>query len=224
MTYPQVISAVFMNRPNRFIANCLVQGQETVCHVKNTGRCKELLVPGCTVYLTPGMNPTRKTPYDLIGVEHEGQIVNIDSMAPNAAVAEWLPTFLPQGAEIRGEYKFGDSRMDFYAKAGNQEYLLEVKGVTLQRDGVALFPDAPTTRGVKHLRELTRAVAQGIPCYVVFVIQMKGVTHFSPNTQTDPAFAKALQEADSAGVKIVAMDCTVTPDSMTLDQQVPVKL
>ncbi len=222
--YQTIIPAVFLDRPNRFIANCLVEGKKTVCHVKNTGRCKELLLPGCRVFLTPGENPARKTPYDLVAVEHKGEIINIDSQAPNKAVAEWLPSLLPKGAVIHAEHKFGASRMDFYAKAGEQEYLMEVKGVTLKREGVALFPDAPTTRGTRHLEELAKATALGYTCYVIFVIQMQGVTHFSPNIDTDPAFAKALQQAVEAGVRVIAMDCDVTPDSMVLRNPVNLKL
>ncbi len=224
LNYKIGIKAIFQSRPNRFIAHCLVDGKETVCHVKNTGRCKELLLPGCTLYLCPGENPARKTPYDVIGVEQNGQIINIDSMAPNRAVAEWLPSFLPKGAAIRPETKFGDSRIDFYAKAGEEEFLIEVKGVTLKRNGVALFPDAPTTRGVKHLKELTKAARQGYRCYVIFVIQMQGVSYFAPNDQTDPAFAEALRQADAAGVHILAMDCTVTPTQMELNREIPVRL
>ena len=224
MQYQQVIPAVFCSRPNRFIAHCLVEGKETVVHVKNTGRCKELLLPGCNVYLTPGENPARKTPYDLIAVKHRGQIVNIDSMAPNKAVEEWLPRLLPEGAVIRPETKFGESRMDFYAKAGEQEFLIEVKGVTLKKDGVALFPDAPTARGVKHINELIAAVKKGYTCYAVFVIQMEGVTAFSPNEQTDPAFAKVLRKAEKAGVNVLAMDCTVTPNTMNIHGEIPVTL
>ena len=224
LQYTKVIPAEFCSRPNRFIAICKVAGQETVCHVKNTGRCKELLLPGCRVFLTPGENPARKTPYDLIAVEKEGETINIDSVAPNKAAGEWLPSFLPRGATVRPETKFGNSRMDFYAKAQNTEYLIEVKGVTLKQEGVALFPDAPTARGVKHLRELTEATKRGYACCVLFVIQMKGVTHFAPNRQTDPAFAKALKEAAKAGVTIIALTCTVTPDSMEIDGEIPVIL
>lgn len=223
MQYKKVIPAVFCSRPNRFIALCKIAGQETVCHVKNTGRCKELLIPGCNVFLTPGENLARKTPYDLIAVKKNEEIINIDSNAPNKAVAEWLPYFLPKGAIIRPETKFGSSRMDFYAKVGEQEFLIEVKGVTLKKDGIALFPDAPTTRGVKHLRELTKATKQGYTCYVIFVIQMQGVTHFAPNHQTDPDFAEALQEAKEAGVTILAMDCSVTPDTMKIQKEIPIK-
>ncbi len=224
MQYKTVISATFCSRPNRFIAHCLIDGKETVCHVKNTGRCKELLIPGCRVFVTPGENPARKTPYDLIGVEKDGEIINIDSACPNQAVAKWLPTFLPKGAIIRPETKFGNSRMDFYAKADGQEFLIEVKGVTLKQNGVALFPDAPTTRGVRHLQELTKAVKQGYTCYVLFVIQMKGVTRFSPNRQTDPNFADALKQAVDAGVKVMALDCKVTPTEMEIDGEIPVVL
>ncbi|MBR6548558.1 MAG: DNA/RNA nuclease SfsA [Clostridia bacterium] len=224
MTYPHVVQGVFLSRPNRFIAHCLINGKMEICHVKNTGRCKELLVPNATVYLQDCLSPARKTRYDLIAVEKNGILFNMDSQAPNKAVAEWLPKFLGENAVIRPEYSFGESRMDFFATVGNRKILMEVKGVTLERNAVALFPDAPTLRGVKHLRELTKAVDLGYECYVMFVIQAEGVTCFTPNRATDPAFAEALVKADEAGVKILAYDCAVTPSSMTIQNPVLIQL
>lgn len=223
MTYSHIVPGRFLRRPNRFIAHCEVQGQERVCHVKNTGRCRELLTPGCRVYLEYLPSPGRKTDYDLIGVEKNGVLFNIDSTAPNKAVAEWLPTFLPEGASIQPEYTFGSSRLDFYAAYGDTRLLMEVKGVTLEQDGVVLFPDAPTKRGVKHLQELTRAVAMGYRCCVLFVVQTRGVAYFTPNRQTDPHFAHALEEARDAGVEILCYDCTVTQESMTIRHPVPIR-
>jgi sugar fermentation stimulation protein A len=222
MTYHNILPATFLSRPNRFIAHCKMGDQRVVCHVKNTGRCKELLKEGSKVFLQHLPSPTRKTQYDLIGVEKNGVLFNIDSQAPNKAVAEWLPTFLGKEAVIKAEHTFGGSRLDFYGKIQQKEILMEVKGVTLERDGLALFPDAPTVRGVKHLQELTNAVQQGYECYVFFVIQAKGIHTFTPNRETDPQFAHALQTAHNAGVHILAYDCLVTPNSMTIDQPVPV--
>ena len=224
MTYDKVVKGIFRARPNRFIAHCEIGGKEEICHVKNTGRCKELLIPGGTVYLQDCLSPARKTRYDLIAVNKKDVLFNIDSQAPNRAVAEWLPLFLGSDALIRPEYTFGDSRIDFFAQIGERKILMEVKGVTLEQDRIALFPDAPTKRGTKHLQELTKAVALGYECYVTFVIQAKGVARFTPNRKTDPAFADALQSASKAGVQILAYDCIVTPHSMTLQDPVPVQL
>ncbi len=224
MDYSKVVKARFLSRPNRFIAHCLIDDKEEICHVKNTGRCKELLIPGVTVYLQDCLSPTRKTRYDLIGVDKQGVLFNIDSQAPNAAVGEWLPLFLGPNAEIHPEYTYGDSRIDFYATVGERKILMEVKGVTLERNGLALFPDAPTLRGAKHLRELTKAAKQDYECYVMFVIQADGIRSFSPNSETDPAFADALRSAEKAGVRILAYDCHVTPDSMTIRNPIPIVL
>ena len=231
MRYKNVCKATFLSRPNRFIAKVAVDGQEETVHVKNTGRCRELLIPGCTVYLAGSDNPQRKTKYDLIAVEKERQgsaplMINMDSQAPNEAAAEWLPEsglFSPQ-AIIRREVKYGESRFDFYVEDGDRKAFLEVKGVTLEQDGVAMFPDAPTERGIKHLRELCRAMDDGIDAYLLLVIQMKDVHLFRPNTATHPAFAETLQMAAERGVQILAMDCIITPDSMTVDCPVEVSL
>ena len=231
MRYQKITNGCFISRPNRFIAQVLIDNKETTVHVKNTGRCKELLVPGCTVYLSVSDNPARKTGCDLVAVEkqREGKpplLINMDSQIPNDVAEEWLRAgnLFPQGAEIRREVRCGNSRFDFYLQHGARKAYLEVKGVTLESHGTALFPDAPTERGVKHLRELTALVEEGYEAYVLFVIQMKGVTQFSPNDATHKAFGDALREAAAKGVQILAVDCTVTPGAITADEPVPVVL
>ena len=232
MTYSTpVIPARFISRPNRFIALVEVNGRTETVHVKNTGRCRELLVPGATAYLAAAESPARKTPYDLIAVDKvlpDGRTVtvNMDSQAPNAIAAEWLPHsgLFPESAAIRREVTHGDSRFDFCIRDGDSTAYLEVKGCTLEQDGVALFPDAPTERGVKHIRELTSLARSGIPAYILFIIQMKGIHAFRPNDSTHKAFGDALREAATAGVRILAMDCHVTPDSVTVDGYIPVEL
>lgn len=231
MTYEYVVKATFISRPNRFIARVLVDGTEETVHVKNTGRCRELLIPGCTVYLAGADNPNRKTKYDLIAAEKERQgraplLINMDSQAPNEVVSEWLARcgLFGEQATIRREVTYGESRFDFYVEDGARKAYLEVKGVTLEQDGVALFPDAPTERGVKHLHELCRAIDNGYECYLLLVIQMKDVRLFRPNVATHPAFGEALQGAAERGVHILAMDCIVTPDSMVIDKPVAVEL
>ena len=231
MTYEHVAEATFLSRPNRFIARVLVNGAEETVHVKNTGRCRELLVSGCTVYLARSDKAGRKTEYDLVAVENQRQgraplRINMDSQAPNDAAGEWLPIsgLFSDGAVIRREVKFGDSRFDFYVEDGRRKAFVEVKGVTLEENGVALFPDAPTERGVKHLRELCRAVEAGYEAYLLLVIQMKDIRLFRPNAATHPAFADSLREAAGQGVHILAMDCLVTPEGMTVDKPVTVQL
>ena len=231
MRYQKITNGCFISRPNRFIARVLVGKDEATVHVKNTGRCKELLVPRCKVYLAVSDNPARKTKYDLIAVEkqREGKpplLINMDSQIPNDVAEEWLRAgnLVPKGAEIRREVRCGNSRFDFYLQHGTRKAYLEVKGVTLEQEGVALFPDAPTERGVKHLRELTALVDEGYEAFVLFVIQMKGVTQFSPNDATHKAFGDALRAAAAKGVQIFAVDCTVTPDAITACEPVPVVL
>jgi len=221
MQYPHTIPAVFLSRPNRFIAKVLLEGEEVICHVKNTGRCREILLPGAKVYLTPGENPARKTPYDLVAACKGNRIINIDSQAPNKAAGEFLRSRFPS---VRAEVSYGRSRMDFAVDDAEGRIWIEVKGVTLENDGVVLFPDAPTERGVKHLRELIHAVKEGDRAMLLLVVQMSDVLYFTPNRETDPLFAKTLEEAAAAGVIIEARDCVVTPDSMTLHQPIPVKL
>lgn len=229
--YQHVIPAVFLARPNRFIARVLIDGREEIAHVKNTGRCRELLPAGARVYLAVSDNPTRKTKYDLVAVEKvrpDGTacLVNMDSQLPNAIAAEYLRSlgeFSPQAA-FRREVTYGDSRFDLCIRDGETTTFVEVKGVTLERDGVALFPDAPTERGIKHLRGLADCVSEGYRACILFVIQMKGVTCLRPNDGTHAAFGDALREAAEAGVRVLAVDCVVTPDSVTADEAIPVEL
>ena len=215
MNYQNVCSAVFLERLNRFIARVELDGKTETVHVKNTGRCRELLIPGSKVWLDRSDNPARKTKYDLIAVrKSNGVLFNIDSQAANAVALEWLRR--QDWDEIHPEYTFGASRIDFFMRKGSRKYLMEVKGCTLEEDGIGLFPDAPTERGTKHLRELTHAVAEGYQSVLAFVIQMDGVSEVRPNRKTDPAFASALEEAVCHGVKILFLTCHVEPDSLTV--------
>ena len=231
MRYNRVIEGTFLSRPNRFIAHVEVGGKAETVHVKNTGRCRELLLPGCTVYLAVSDNPARKTKYDLIAVDKhrpDGTVwrINMDSQAPNEAAAEWLPHsgLFSESAVIRREVTHKGSRFDFYIEDGDRKAFLEVKGCTLEHGGRAEFPDAPTERGVKHLRELIACVGEGYEAYVLIVIQMKGVTVFSPNDTTDPAFGEAMRGAANSGVRVLAMDCVVERDTMCIDAPVAVDL
>ncbi len=210
MNYKNIISGKFIKRPNRFIAEVVVDGKAEVVHVKNTGRCKELLLPNAMVFLEVSDNPARKTKYDLIAVYKEGLgLVNIDSQAPNKVVYEWLKT---QGySYIKPEFTYGKSRFDFYMEKNNEKYLLEVKGCTLEIDGVGYFPDAPTERGVKHLKELIRAKKEGYNCAIAFVIQMEGIEEVLPNGKTHPEFLKTFNEAKENGVEVLFLKCKVTP-------------
>ena len=223
MRYDQTMDGIFLSRPNRFIARVLLRGREETVHVKNTGRCRELLIPGARVVLSPADNPRRKTRWDLVAVWKGERLINMDAQAPNAAAAELLPRLFP-GAEIFPEHTWGSSRFDFYLRQGDREILVEVKGVTLEEGGLARFPDAPTARGGRHLRELAAARAAGYESCILFLIQMKGCTRFAPNDKTDPAFAEALRRAAAAGVRVLCYDCVVTPDSMTADEPVRVEL
>lgn len=225
MRYAQVLPARFLARPNRFIAQVELDGRVETVHVKNTGRCKELLVPGATVYLEKAQNPARKTPYDLIAVDKGGLLINMDAQAPNKVFGEWAAAGgIPGLTLLRPETTWGSSRFDFYWESGRERGFVEVKGVTLEVEGGAFFPDAPTERGVKHLHELKAARQQGYRAAVCFVIQMKGVDFFSPNDATHPAFGQALREAAAAGVEVWAYDCAVTPDTLALSAPVPVRL
>ena len=223
MKYKNITPAKFISRPNRFIANIELDGKELSVHVKNTGRCRELLIPGCEVYLEKSENPERKTPYDLVAVKKDDKIINIDSQAPNAVVKEYLNS-LGEYSLVKPEYKYGDSRIDFYMEkksdaatdAEPERYLMEVKGCTLFRDGVGYFPDAPTERGAKHLRELTAAVKKGYHAMIAFVIQGEGISEVKPNTDTDPEFVKAFEKAKKAGVEIVFYKCKITADSIVI--------
>lgn len=226
MTYSNISGAVFVDRPNRFIAHVELDGHLQVCHVKNTGRCRELLVPGARVLVQRIDKPGRKTDLDLIGVWKGQRLINMDAAAPNRVFAEWALAggFLPGLTLLKAEAVHGDSRFDFYLEAGPRRGFVEVKGVTLEEDGVVRFPDAPTERGVKHLRGLERCVQESYQAWAVFVIQMEGVRHFSPNWATHPQFGQALIQAQSAGVRLLAMDCHVTETSLAIRAQVPIKL
>lgn len=215
MRYDSVVRAVFLDRPNRFIARVALNGHTETVHVKNTGRCKELLIPGAEVYLTAPGTPGRKTAYDLIAVRKSNdRLINIDSQAPNRAAREWLDA---QGFDaIIPEYQYGASRIDFCMTRGEERYLMEVKGCTLEMDGVGYFPDAPTERGVKHLRELVKALEDGFHAALAFVIQMDGVTRVEPNVTTHPAFGEALNAAMEAGVQVLYLTCHVEPDALTV--------
>ncbi len=223
LKYSEVCEAKFIERPNRFIARVLLEGKELTVHVKNTGRCRELLIPGCTVYLEKAANPERKTPYDLIAVEKDGRIINIDSQAPNAVVKEWL-LGLGTYDKVQPEYKYGNSRIDFYMEKGDERFLMEVKGCTLFRDGVGYFPDAPTERGAKHLRELTGALKEGYKTIVAFVIQGEGISEVRPNEETDPEFAKAFHEAKNAGVEILHLPCALSADELIINDNISIKI
>ena len=225
MRYNNMVPGIFLSRPNRFIAHVEIDGVEQVVHVKNTGRCRELLVPGARVWCQKSDNPNRKTKYDLITVEKGPRLINMDSQAPNAAVREWLASGgLGPIENLKAETTHGDSRYDFSFTRNGQLCFLEVKGVTLEFDGVCAFPDAPTQRGTRHLRGLQQAMEAGFGGYVLFVIQMADAVSLHPNDATDPEFAKALREAAAAGVQVLALDCSVTQDSMVLRQPVTVTL
>ena len=242
MEYKNIHTGIFVERPNRFIAMVEMDKTLETCHVKNTGRCRELLIPGAKVYLEKRGNHQRKTAYDLVGVEKNGIYVNMDSQAPNKVAHEWL---LTQGWDrVKPECKYENSRLDFYmekrvlkdetadgqsdSKTGAEPFVcrafMEVKGVTLEVDGIARFPDAPTERGIKHMEELTEAHRQGYEAYILFVIQMKGIRWFEPNDITHPAFGEALRKAHRAGVQVLAYDCLARPGSLKLDREVPVRL
>ncbi len=225
MNYINIVPGRFVARPNRFIAHIEIGGKEEICHVKNTGRCKELLTPGAQVWCEKSNNPARKTQYDLIAVQKGQRLINMDSQAPNAAAREWLAAGgLGEIENLKPESRHGDSRFDFSFTKDGIPCFLEVKGVTLETDGICAFPDAPTVRGTKHLQELTALAKGGCGAYVLFVIQMSDVKYLHPNDATDPAFGQALHSAAQAGVQVLAMDCAVTPDSMVLDQPVSVQL
>ena len=223
MRYESIREAVFLDRPNRFIAHVLLDEAPVVCHVKNTGRCRELLVPGAKVILNMGANPLRKTAYDLVSVYKGDRLINMDSQAPNAIAAEYLPRLFPNLTELRREVAWSDSRFDFCGVKGGRPFYLEVKGATLEREGRVYFPDAPTERGVKHLKELARLKQSGTDAYVLFIVQMQDVISLQANRDTDPAFADALNEARDAGVGIYAVDCLVTPESVVANEPVPVE-
>jgi len=226
MQYTDIKPAKFLSRANRFLCCIEIDGAQEACHVKNTGRLKELLLPGAAVFVREHRRPHRKTKYDLIGVYKGTRLVNVDSQVPNRVFQEWVEAsgFFPGLSLIKPEFRYQQSRFDFYLEARQRKILVEVKGVTLEIDGVAMFPDAPTERGVKHILELASSIADGYEPYVFFVVQMKGVHCFTPNAKTHPAFAQALQEAAAKGVNVLALDCVVTPDSIRVADFIPIRL
>lgn len=230
MKYSNIIKGRFIERPNRFIAHVEINGKTEICHVKNTGRCRELLIKGCNVFLEESDNPNRKTKYDLVAVEKGNLLINMDSNAPNKVVQEWLTSsgcsILKESEQafVKPEYKYKNSRFDFYVEDGTRKIFIEVKGVTLEEESVVKFPDAPSERAVKHVEELVEALNEGYESYVIFVVQMKSIKYFTPNHDTQPQFAEALKNAQLKGVKVLAYDCVVTEDTLKLDQEVPVHL
>jgi sugar fermentation stimulation protein A len=219
MKYNKIIKGNFISRLNRFEAMVRIDGKDELVHVKNTGRCKELLVPEATVFLSVSDNPKRKTRCDLVAVYKGDRLINMDSQAPNHVVHEWLLSdkcSIGKVTAIKPEYTYGKSRLDFYFEREGHKCLLEVKGVTLEREGVAYFPDAPTTRGVKHVKELAGATKEGYECYIAFVVQMEGVSEVYPNLDTHPEFGQALSTAMEAGVKKLVLECQVKPDELTI--------
>ncbi|MBQ7283827.1 MAG: DNA/RNA nuclease SfsA [Oscillospiraceae bacterium] len=226
MIYNNIFSAKFLSRPNRFIANIEIDGKTEVAHVKNTGRCKELLVEGATVFVQQSDNPNRKTKYDLISVLKGDRMINMDSQIPNKVFGQWAKDsgFFGDLTLMKPEKTYGNSRFDYYLETENDKIFVEVKGVTLENDGVVLFPDAPTERGVKHINELCQCVKDGYKAYIFFIIQMDNVKYFTPNRQTHPVFADALKTAAENGVGVYALDCKVTENSIEADKFVEVKL
>ncbi len=229
--YPEVVEAEFLSRPNRFIAEVMTGEGKVAAHVKNTGRCEELLVPGAGVFLAVSGKKGRKTKYDLVCVEKRRNgktplLVNVDSQIPNDVAAEWLPEsgLCRGGAVIRREVRYRNSRFDFFIEDGARRIFLEVKGVTLEKNGIAMFPDAPTERGVKHIRELADCISEGLEAYVLFVIQMDDVLEFRPNDAMHSAFGDALRRAEKYGVRLLAVSCRVGADFIGIARQVPVKL
>lgn len=230
MHYSNCTAGTFLSRPNRFVAQVALDGRTETCHVKNTGRCRELLIPGCRVYLTRSDNPARKTKYDLIAVEKETVhgllLINMDAQAPNHVFEAWARAgrFRPGLTLLRPETVYGASRFDFYWETDTDRGFVEVKGVTLEEDGVARFPDAPTLRGVKHLEELIAARQAGYQAALCFIVQLSGAKYVTPNDTTHPQFGQALRRAAAAGVEVFALGCAVTPDTLTAEEFVPVRL
>lgn len=231
MHYKNIVKGTFINRPNRFIANVEIDGKTEAVHVKNTGRCAELLKAGCTVYLEHSECTKRKTSYDLVAAEKHREnlpslLINLDSQAPNFAAEEWIKSgrYFSPNAIVKREVKYLNSRFDFYIEDKGEKAFLEVKGVTQEFCGTAMFPDAPTERGLKHIEELIACTKDGYNAYILFVVQMKGIDKFIPNRKIHKKFAEMLKKAEDAGVKILALDCNVTPDSMTLCDNIPISL
>ncbi len=224
MNYNNIIKGEFQDRPNRFIANVIINGKTEICHVKNTGRCKELLIKGATVYLQKSNNPNRKTQYDLIAVQKGTKLINMDSQIVNYVVLEYLPQIFDDIIYVKPECKYGNSRFDIYVETKTDKIFIEVKGVTLENDGVVRFPDAPTERGIKHLKELQKAVTEGYKAYVMFVVQMDDVLYFEPNRITHPEFADTLKAVRENGVNVLAFQCDVTPQDIAIKNQIPVMI
>ena len=226
MKYENTKRAVFLDRPNRFIAHVDLNGQTETVHVKNTGRCKELLIPGTEVILEESVNPARKTKYDLICVNKSGRWINMDSQVPNKAAAEWIRAgrLFPEEVTLKTEKVYGNSRFDIYVESPCRKAFIEVKGVTLEENDIARFPDAPTQRGVKHVEELIRCQEDGYEAYLLFVIQMKGIREFEPNWSTHPQFGEVLQKAQNAGVHLLAYDCLIREDYIEIQDSVPIRL
>ena len=226
MKYNKTVIATFIERPNRFVAKVNLDGEEIYCHVKNTGRCRELLIPGVEVWLEDSENPNRKYRYSLVSVRKGERIVNMDSQAPNKAVGEWLKNggLLKDIKLLKPESRYGSSRFDFYCEYEDKKAFIEVKGVTLENGNVVSFPDAPTERGARHVGELIECIKDGYEAYIIFVVQMKNVLYFTPNEDHDPVFAKALRNAQHEGVNIVAVDCFVSDTEMIIEDFVEVKL
>lgn len=226
MKYSKIKKASFISRPNRFVAYVNLDGERVACHVKNTGRCRELLVDGAEVYLEESDNENRKYKYSLVTVRKGDRLVNMDSQAPNKIVGEWLKDsgFFSDMKLLRAETTYKKSRFDFYCEYEDKKAFIEVKGVTLERDGVVLFPDAPTERGARHVNELCECLNEGYQAYIIFVVQMSDVLYFTPSADNDPKFAEALRKADDAGVKIIALTCSVSEDEVTVLGEIPVKL
>ena len=226
MKYENTKRAVFLDRPNRFIAHVDLNGQTETVHVKNTGRCKELLIPGTEVILEESVNPARKTKYDLICVNKSGRWINMDSQVPNKAAAEWIRAgrLFPEEVTLKTEKVYGNSRFDIYVESPCRKAFIEVKGVTLEENDIARFPDAPTQRGVKHVEELIRCQEDGYEAYLLFVIQMKGIREFEPNWSTHPQFGEVLQKAQNAGVHLLAYECLIREDYIEIQDPVPIRL
>ncbi|MDO4276402.1 MAG: DNA/RNA nuclease SfsA [Eubacteriales bacterium] len=226
MKYENIARASFLDRPNRFIAHVVLDGQVETVHVKNTGRCKELLIPGVEVILEKSGNPNRKTGYDIICVNKGGRWINMDSQIPNKAAKEWIlkGSLFPETITVQPEKTYGNSRFDLYVESDFRKAFIEVKGVTLEEQGIARFPDAPTLRGVKHIEELIRCMKDGYEAYLLFVIQMKGIRRFEPNWNTHQEFGETLIKAQKAGVKLLAYDCLIEPGLIEIEEPVPIHL
>lgn len=226
MKYKNIKEGIFINRPNRFIAEVEINGKKEICHVKNTGRCKELLISGAKVFLEESDNESRKTKYDLISVYKDKNLINMDSNAPNKVVCEWISSgkLFKNVTLIKPETKYQNSRFDFYVETDKKKIFIEVKGVTLEENGIASFPDAPTERGIKHIKELIESTENGYDAYVIFVVQMKGCVSFTPNRKTHPQFAEELLNAQKHGVKILCVDCKVSKDELMIDDYIEVNL